>query len=60
VSFVAAGGTMEKMMPGFHSLVDPVGHRVGQNLQELDKIIKHGKLHLPYEPVYECGYLSVK
>ena len=38
-SFVAAAaGMMRKMMPRFCSLVDPVGHRVGQNLQKLDKI----------------------
>ena len=50
--FVAAAGMMGMMMPRFHNAVDPVGYRVGQNLQELDKICKHGKLHLPYEPTY--------
>lgn len=49
-SFVAAAGMMGKMVPIFRSLVDPVGHRVGQNHQELDKIFKNGKLRLPYEP----------
>lgn len=39
VSFVAAAGVMGKMMPRFRSLVRPVGHRVGHNFQELNKIL---------------------
>jgi hypothetical protein len=69
-SFVAAAGMMRMMMPRFRSLVDPVGNRVGQNLQELDKISRVGQSLQARKPapplwtnmliVYERRYLNVK
>lgn len=56
-SFVAAAGMLGMMMPRFHSLVDPVGHRVGQNLQEQNTA---SPLWTNMLIVYEHRYLNVK
>ena len=56
-SFVAAAGMMRMMMAGFRSLVDPVGHRVGHNLQEWKNA---SPLWTNMFFVYEYRYLNVK